>query len=77
MSRMVHARLDLGTEKMLSNLCQCTGCGDSEIIRRGIRVLASLTLEGGGKQIIGLGKFKSGVTDLGSNKTRLKGFGIS
>ena len=77
MSRMVHARLDLGTEKMLSNLCRCIGCGDSEIIRRGIRVLASLTLEGGGKRIAGLGKFKSGLPDLGSNKTRLKGFGRS
>ena len=77
MSRMVHARLDLGTEKMLSNLCRWTGWQDSEINRRGIRVLASLTLEGGGKQIAGLGKFKSGLPDLGSNKTRLKGFGRS
>ena len=77
MSRIVHARLDADCERILSKLCRRTGWRDSEIIRRGIRALAGITLGGTAKRIVGLGKFRSGLPDLGSNKTYLKGFSHS
>jgi hypothetical protein len=50
-------------------------CSPSQIVREGIRVLESCYGQGTGQRIVGLGKFSSGVRDLGSNKRHLKGFG--
>jgi len=78
MRNSVHARLDEESSKALRRLRQQTGWKDSEIIRRGIRLLAGVaTPNGGRREIIGLGKFASGISNLGSNKDHLKGFGSS
>jgi hypothetical protein len=47
----------------------------SAVVREGIRLLAACQQAPEEKKIIGLGKFRSGIFDLGSNKRQLKGFG--
>ena len=53
------------------------GWTDSEVVRHGIRALseAELTPKERCQQIIGIGEFESGVSDLGSNKAHLRRFG--
>ena len=75
MARVVQARLDDDTDKMLDALRRQTRLSDSELVRRAIRSLAVLSPVGGGPRVIGIGRFESGVADLGSNKRYLKGFG--
>jgi hypothetical protein len=77
MSAVVHARLDGTTRQLLERLRRRTGLNDSEIVRRAIRTLAGLELTPPGRRIAGLGRFRSGIRDLGSNKARLTGFGDS
>jgi hypothetical protein len=74
MSRMIHARLDAETERILRRLERRLGWNDSQVVREGIKALNGLTARGR-RRVIGLGRFSSGVPDLGSNKTHLKGFG--
>jgi hypothetical protein len=74
---MVHARLDSETDAVLRRLRRSTGLADSELIRRGLRVLATFSEESGRGRVIGLGAFASGISDLGSNKRHLDGFGGS
>jgi hypothetical protein len=45
------------------------------VVREGLRVLEASYLRRKKKGIIGLGKFNSGITDLGSNKEHLRDFG--
>ena len=75
MTKIVQARLGEETIKFLG-LLKNEGYSESEAIREGIKLL-SLTVVGKktSKKIIGLGKFESGVKDLGSNKKHLGGFG--
>jgi hypothetical protein len=75
MARIIHARLDSETEKMLREVERSLGWNDSEIVRAGIKMLRGVTLRRRSRAIVGLGKFPSGLTDLGSNKDHLKGFG--
>lgn len=75
MSRIIHARLDGATQKMLQELEQRLGWNDSKVVREGIKALNSLLVPGRSRRIVGLGRFRSGVPDLGSNKEHLKGFG--
>jgi hypothetical protein len=51
------------------------GWTPSQIVREGLRVLAASYLRKKKRGIIGLGKFSSGVRDLGSNKKHLRDFG--
>lgn len=75
MAKIVHARLDTESEKLLEQLARKLGWSESRIVREGIGQLAACSVRSGAKRIIGLGKFSSGTSDLGSNKARLKGFG--
>jgi hypothetical protein len=75
MATLVHARLDPKTEHALSQLRRKLGLTDSAIIREAIRVLATTTIKPVRSRIIGMGAFESGISDLGSNKKHLKGFG--
>jgi hypothetical protein len=75
MAKMVHARLDSETDGLLRRLRRSTGLGDSELIRRGLRVLDTLSGQDGRPRVVGLGAFASGIPDLGSNKRHLDGFG--
>ncbi len=74
MPRMIHARLDPETERMLRRLERRFGWSDSQVVREGIKALDGLT-ERGRRRVVGLGRFSSGIPDLGSNKAHLKGFG--
>ena len=75
MSRVVHARLDAETERMLRQIERRLGWSDSKTIREGIRILNGLLPHGRQRKIIGQGQFDSGIPDLGSNKDHLKGYG--
>jgi hypothetical protein len=75
MGDIVHARLDEETRRILTRLCRQTGLNPSEIIRRGIKALTATTATGTKRRIVGVGKFASGIPDLGSNKEHLEGFG--
>ena len=75
MSRIIHARLDAETEQLLLELERRLGWTDSQVVREGIKALGGLLARGRSRRIIGLGKFRSGVPDLGSNKDHLQGFG--
>jgi hypothetical protein len=74
MARVVQARLDDETEELLAELRQRTGLSDSELVRRGVRSLAALSPPASGLRVTGMGRFASGVRDLGSNKAHLRGF---
>ena len=75
MSRVIHARLDEETDAVRQQLNLRLGWSDSQIVREGIKALAARLVPKRKRKIVGLGKFQSGVSDLGSNKRHLKGFG--
>ena len=75
MKATVQARLDASTQKTLARMVDQLGMSPSRVVREGIRLLAATYPQGGRRQIAGLGKFSSGVADLGSNKRHLRGFG--
>ena len=75
MGSSIQARLDPDSQKALERLASRLGWSPSKIVREGIRLLESCYGQGTGQRIVGLGKFSSGVRDLGSNKRHLKGFG--
>jgi hypothetical protein len=68
-------RLDAGTRRTLGQLVSHLGWSPSRVVREGLRLLAASHPAPGRPRIVGMGKFSSGVPDLGSNKKRLKGFG--
>jgi hypothetical protein len=75
MSRIIHARIDSETERVLRQLERRLGWSDSRAVREGIKALRALLGRRAAAAIVGLGQFRSGVPDLGSNKARLEGFG--
>ena len=75
MARIVHARLDPETEKMLREVERRLGWTDSEVVRAGIKMLRGSLMRRRSRPIVGLGCFASGVPDLGSNRDYMKGFG--
>jgi len=75
MSRTVQARLDDETRALLERLRRRTGLSESELLRRGLRLLATEAGARRRRTIIGLGRFASGRPDLGSDKRHLEGFG--
>jgi hypothetical protein len=75
MSRIVHARLDAETERLLRELERRLGWSDSQVVREGIKALNVMLVPKRARQVVGLGRFRSGIRDLGSNKAHLEGFG--
>lgn len=75
MASIIHARLDALTDSLRSELQKQLGWSDSQIVREGIKSLSALVRTNGKRKIVGLGRFRSGVSDLGSNKKHLRGFG--
>jgi hypothetical protein len=51
------------------------GWTPSRVVREGLRVLEASYLRRKKRGVIGLGKFVSGVPDLGSSKKHLRDFG--
>jgi hypothetical protein len=77
MGRMVHARIDATTEEVLGRLRRQTGLSESELLRAGIRALAREHTTPRRVRVVGVGKFASGRSDLGTNKRLLDDFGTS
>jgi hypothetical protein len=77
MNDIVHARLDEHTRKIMRRLQRRHGWSDSDIVRNGIRAPGDAELKPGQRtrRIVGLGKFATGIKDLGSNKKHLRDFG--
>lgn len=72
---VIQARLDDRSRNRLAVLVRELGWTPSRVVREGLRVLEASHLQRKKPGIIGLGKFKSGVPDLGSNKKHLQNFG--
>jgi predicted DNA-binding protein len=74
----IHARLAEEDRVALEELKQATGRSESELVRRGLRLVveeerrrqSALSLAGPS-----VGRFKKGPKDLSSNKQHLEGFG--
>ena len=75
MRSAIHAMLDERSRKRLAALVRELGWAPSQVVREGLRVLEGTYLRRKPRGIIGLGKFGSGASDLGSNKEHLRGFG--
>ena len=77
MDEIVHARIDKRTRQTMRRLQRRHGWSDSETVRQAIRALCDADPLAGerAKQIVGLGKFSSGIDDLGSNDEHLQDFG--
>lgn len=75
MRAAIQARLDEQSKRRLVLLVRETGWSPSRVVREGLRVLEASYLRRKKRGIIGLGKFDSGISDLGSNKKHLKDFG--
>jgi len=75
MRSTVQARLDAGSRRDLAQLVQSLGWSPSQVVREALRRMASSQLPARRPRVTGMGKFSSGVSDLGSNKRHLKDFG--
>jgi hypothetical protein len=75
MKTIVQARLDDDSRIALERLVERLGWSPSRVVREGLRLMTACYGAPSGKKIIGLGRFASGHSDLGSNKKHLKGFG--
>jgi hypothetical protein len=71
----IQARLDDRSRRRLATLVRELGWTPSRVVREGLRVLEASCLRRKKRGIIGLGKFRSGVSDLGSSKEHLRDFG--
>jgi len=74
----IHARLGDEDRAALEQLKQSTGQTESEIVRRGLRLVAQeerrrrSALELAGRSV---GRFKTGPRDLSTSRKHLEGFG--
>jgi hypothetical protein len=75
MNSTVQARLDPSARRDLEQLVRTLGWSPSKIVREALRQMAVSHPPPARPRIVGLGKFSSGIPDLGSNKKHLKGFG--
>jgi hypothetical protein len=76
--RYIHARLGEAESAALEELKRVTGQSESEILRRGLKLVAAeerrrrSALQLAGKSA---GRFKRGPRDLSTNRKHLEGFG--
>lgn len=75
MRSAIQARLDDRSRKRLAALVRELGWSPSQVVREGLRILEASYLRRKKQGVIGLGRFRSGVSDLGSNKKYLRDFG--
>lgn len=71
----VQARLDRETQAALKALVRRLDWSPSRVVREGLRLMAACYGTGSRAKVVGVGRFASGIADLGSNKKHLKGFG--
>jgi hypothetical protein len=78
MKSYIHARLGAEDSAVLEQLKQSTGRTESEIVRRGLQLVAKEegrrpnALQLAGRSV---GRFKKGPKDLSTNRRHLEGFG--
>jgi hypothetical protein len=75
MSTIVQTRLDDETQSLLDRLVSEAGLTTSEILRKGIKLVAAAELPPRRRGLIGAGMFDSGVSDLSTNKKYMEDFG--
>jgi hypothetical protein len=75
MTTKVQARLDEETQAALDRVRRKAGWSTSEVIREGIRLFDLERRAGAAEKMIGIGMFRSGAPDIGSNKKHLEGLG--
>ena len=76
MRKTLTSRIDDKTAEKLKKLAKNLNVSESEIVRRSIELMSAVTpVYDSPKCLVGLGMFESGITDLGSNKKHLEGFG--
>jgi hypothetical protein len=75
MSTIVQTRLDDETQSLLDRLVSEAGLTTSEILRKGIKLVAAAELAPRRRGLIGAGMFDSGVSDLSTNKKYMEDFG--
>jgi len=75
MKTTVQARLDRRSRLVLERLVEHLGWSPSRVVREGLRLLAACYGKPSRKRVVGIGRFASGLSDLGSSKQRLEGFG--
>lgn len=75
MGKSIQARLDERSRKRLEALVRELQWSPSRVVREGLRILEASYLRRRKRGVIGLGKFQSGISDLGSNKKHLRDFG--
>jgi hypothetical protein len=71
----IQARLDPRSRKRLAALVRELGWTPSQVVREGLRILEASRLRRKKLAVIGLGMFRSKVSDLGSSKKHLRNFG--
>jgi hypothetical protein len=74
MKTPVQVTLDPDSQRLLEKLVRDLGWNPSRVVREGLRLLAACHSRGR-RNLVGMGKFRSGVRDLGSGKIHLKNFG--
>lgn len=77
MGRVIHARLDDESDRLLRRLRRSSGQNDSAIVREGLRALDAAGKKSVLSQVTGVGKFSSGIPDLATDKKHMRGFGKS
>jgi hypothetical protein len=78
MKSYIHARLGVEERRALERLKRTTGASDSDLVRRGLRLVLA-EVEGGGSALdaagSSVGKFSGGPADLSTNPHHLDEFG--
>jgi hypothetical protein len=77
MRTTVQTRLDDKTREILDALVKRKGWTASDVLRKGIHLVAREAEEAPRIRIHGLGEFDFGVSDLSTNKKYMVGFGGS
>ena len=78
MKTYIHARLRPEDRAVLEELKRSTGLSESEIVRRGLQLVAAeggqrrSALDAAGRSV---GRFKDGPSDLSTSRKQLEGFG--
>lgn len=78
MKSYIHARLGAADRQALMELRAATGCSESELVRRGLALVAAAerrrpsALDLAGHSV---GRFRGGPRDLSANARHLEGFG--
>lgn len=67
--------MDRKSQLALESMVRKLGWSPSQVVREGVRLLAACYTVPTKIKVIGVGRFASGLPDLGSNKKRLDGFG--